>query len=194
MGADAQAHLPALLDLVRCKGTAVLAARAAELMERRSEWRELLTRRDDPVIAFLLRILEQPYFERQALQANVNTTVVQSTCPFCFEKPMVAVLRPEGEGGRRTLLCGRCFTEWEFRRMLCPGCGEEDRDKLPVYTSAEFPHIRVEACDTCHYYIKAVDLTRDGHAVPEVDELAALPMDLWAGEQGYTRIAANLFG
>jgi FdhE protein len=78
--------------------------------------------------------------------------------------------------------------------MLCPGCGEEDRDKLPVYSAAEFPHIRVEACDTCRRYIKAVDLTRDGNAVPEVDELAALTLDLWAAEHGYEKLAPNLFG
>lgn len=107
---------------------------------------------------------------------------------------MAAVLRPEGEGGRRTLLCGRCFTEWEFRRLLCPGCGEEDRDKLPVYTAAEFPHIRVDACDTCRHYLKAVDLTRDGRAVPEVDDLASLPLDLWAMEHEYRRLAPGLLG
>ena len=123
----------------------------------------------------------------------MNTTAVQPTCPFCFDHPLVAILRPEGDGGRRTLLCGRCFTEWEFRRLMCPGCGEEDREKLPVYTSPEFPHIRVEACDTCRRYIKAVDLTRDGTAVPEVDEIAALPLDLWAMENHYDKLAPNLF-
>ena len=51
-------------------------------------------------------------------------------------------------GAKRFLLCSLCFNEWEFRRLLCPNCGEEDKDKLPVYTAEEFPHIRVEACDT----------------------------------------------
>jgi FdhE protein len=78
-------------------------------------------------------------------------------------------------------------------RVLCPNCGEEDRDKLPVYTVPEFPHIRVEACDTCRHYVKAVDMTRDGNAVPEVDEIAALPLDLWAMQQGYQKLALNLF-
>ena len=77
--------------------------------------------------------------------------------------------------------------------LLCPGCGEEDREKLPVYTTSEFPHIRVEACDTCRHYIKAVDMTSDGTAVPEVDEMAALPLDFWAVEHDYERLAPNLF-
>ncbi len=194
IGADARQHLPALLDLVRRTGTAVLAERAAWLLAHAGQWDATLAQHDDPVIAFFLRVIEQPYFERQAIQGKVDTTTVQFTCPFCFEKPMAAVLRPEGEGGRRTLLCGRCFTEWEFRRLLCPGCGEEDRDKLPVYTAAEFPHIRVDACDTCRHYLKAVDLTRDGRAVPEVDDLASLPLDLWAMEHEYRRLAPGLLG
>ena len=173
--------LPALLDLVRGRGTAVLRDAALQLTEQH------------PLYDFFERVLEQPRFEQQALLAKPDTSSVQPDCPFCFQKALVAVLRPEGDGGRRTLLCGRCFTEWEFRRLLCPNCGEEDRDKLPVYTAPEFPHIRVEACDTCRHYIKAVDLTRDGNAVPEVDEIAALPLDLWAIEKGYQKISRNLF-
>lgn len=170
LGPDFDQHLPDLLELVCRNGTAVRAEHA------------------DSLNAFCLRVLEQPYFERQALQSGVDTKTVQSTCPFCFEKPVVAVLRPE-----RTLLCGRCFTEWQFRRMLCPGCGEEDKDKLPVFTSPEFPQVRIEACETCRHYIKAVDLTRDGRAIPEVDEIAALPLDLWAKEQNYQKLTPNLF-
>ncbi len=187
-------RLPDLLDLVRRRGTAQLADRASYLSAHPTEWDALTVASEDPVDTFFLRVLEQPYFEQQALQSGVATNVVQPQCPFCFEKPIAAVLRPEGDGGRRNLLCGRCFTEWEFRRLLCPNCGEEDRDKLPVYSATELPHIRVEACDSCHAYIKAVDLTRDGNAVPEVDEMAAAALDLWAVEHGYTKLAPNLFG
>jgi FdhE protein len=78
--------------------------------------------------------------------------------------------------------------------LLCPNCGEEDQDKLPVFTAEEFPHVRIEACDTCQMYLKAIDLTKNGLAVPEVDELAAPALDLWASEQGYRKLQANLFG
>ena len=174
-------ELPVLLVVVRDKGTPVLKDAAVHLTEQH------------PLYGFFERILDQPRFEQQAGQSMVATGRIQPDCPFCFEKPLLAVLRPEGNGGRRTLLCGRCFTEWEFRRLLCPNCGEENRDKLPLYTAPEFPHIRVEACDTCRHYIKAVDLTRDGNAVPEVDEIAALALDLWAMQQGYQKLALNLF-
>jgi formate dehydrogenase maturation protein FdhE len=37
-------------------------------------------------------------------------------------------------------------------------------------------------------------LTKDGNAVPMVDDLAALPLSFWAEEQGYQRIQGNLLG
>jgi FdhE protein len=144
--------------------------------------------------AFLHHLTVQPYAEQQASRAGASRTLVQPLCPYCGEKPVAAVLRPEGEGGKRFLLCSLCATEWEFRRLLCPHCGEEDPLKLPVFTAEQFPHVRVEVCESCHTYMKAVDLTRNGLAVPEVDELAAVALDLWAREQGYTKLQINAVG
>ena len=82
----------------------------------------------------------------------------------------------------------------EFNRIRCPACGNEDKDTLPVYTAEQFPHIRVEACDACHTYIKSIDLTKNGLAVPEVDEIASVALDLWAAEKGYKKLQVNLLG
>ncbi len=73
------------------------------------------------------------------------------------------------------MVCSFCLQEWEFRRILCPTRGEEAESKLPVYVAEQFPHIRVEACDTCKFYLRTIDLTKDGHAIPLVDDLAAIP-------------------
>jgi FdhE protein len=43
-------------------------------------------------------------------------------------------------------------------------------------------------------YIKSVDLTRDGRAVPVVDELATVALNVWAEKQGYTKLESNLLG
>jgi len=115
-------------------------------------------------------------------------------CPKCDSLPLLGVLRPEGDGGKRWLHCGFCGYEWAFRRILCPSCGEEREDKLPVYVAEQFPHIRVEACDTCMRHLRTIDLTKDGNAVPEADDLAAIPLTLWAQEFGYKRIFPNLLG
>lgn len=93
------------------------------------------------------------------------------------------------------MICSLCATEREY--LVCPACGEENVDKLPVYTAegaVELAHVRVEACETCHHYIKTIDLTKKGRAVPVVDELAAIPLSLWAAENGYTKVSANLLG
>jgi len=113
-------------------------------------------------------------------------------CPFCKRKPGLGVLRPLGDGGQRSLVCSFCLAEWEFRRIVCPGCGEENPAKLPVYTAEELKHVRVEACDSCRSYIKTVDLTKSGLAEPVVDEMASIPLDLWAQKQGYTKLQCNL--
>jgi FdhE protein len=147
----------------------------------------------DPLHAFYARVMAQAD-AAQRTRAASSKTGVQPVCPSCGQKPVAAVMRPEGDGAKRFLLCSLCFTEWEYRRLLCPNCGEEDKDKLPVYTAEEFPHVRVEACDTCKVYLKAVDLTKNGLAVPEVDELASVALDIWASEHGYTKLQPNLFG
>jgi FdhE protein len=71
---------------------------------------------------------------------------------------------------------------------------EEHPAKLSYFHSPHYDHIRVEGCETCKHYIKSVDLTRLGLAVPLVDEVAAAPLDLWAREHGYTKIELNLIG
>ena len=62
------------------------------------------------------------------------------------------------------------------------------------FHTPQYDHVRVEACDSCKHYIKGIDLTRLGLAVPLVDEVAAAPLDLWARERGYTKIELNLVG
>jgi len=144
---------------------------------------------------FLSRAFLQPYAEfRAALLPKPPIVVTTRVCPLCSARPLSGVLRVEGDGGKRFLLCSFCSQEWEFRRILCPTCGEESETKLPVYIAEQLPHIRVEACDTCKFYLPAVDLTKDGHAIPLVDDLAAIPLTLWAHEHGYSRLQPNLLG
>jgi formate dehydrogenase maturation protein FdhE len=145
--------------------------------------------------ALLAWMFLQPYAEYLAEHANHPLfTGTPRICPLCGSKPQVGALRPEGDGGKRTLLCSLCATEWDFRRIVCAACGEEDVDKLAVYTAEEFKHVRVEACDTCRRYIKTVDLTKNGNAIPVVDELATIPLNLWAAEHGYEKVEKNILG
>jgi len=113
---------------------------------------------------------------------------------MCGAKPIVAVLRPEGDGAKKSLICMLCAYEWRFRRLCCPKCGEEREPHLAVYSSPEIPNLRVDVCDTCSTYMKTVDLTKTGLPMPIVDELAAMPLDLWAREHGYQKLQVNMLG
>jgi FdhE protein len=149
---------------------------------------------DEPA-TFCARAFLQPYAESLADAIELPPpSISRGSCPLCDGLPQLGILRPEGDGARRSLLCAFCGAEWEYRRILCPSCGEEDEKKLCVYAAKEFDYLRVEACDSCKTYIVTVDLSKDGRAVPVVDELAALPLSLWAGEQGYTKVQRNVLG
>ena len=170
---------------------------------------------------FFVRACLQPYLEHlantgtlpfdsslmvDAAQRAVFTEAPQphQTCPFCGRKPQLAFISNETsmpgliegsvEGGRRFLMCGDCLTPWPFQRIACASCLEVNPYKLPYYSAADAPTIRVECCESCKHYIKSIDLTKDNRAVPPVDELAAVPLDLWAQGQGYTKTQLNLAG
>lgn len=189
-----------LLDVLRRHAPGPLAERAEEmediellLLEQRSAAGEPL----DPEESFLLRVLEQPrYMSTVRLEGQERMAATTGTCPFCDLPPLVGVLREDKQADtvRRTLLCPRCCNEWDFPRVLCPSCREERPEKLPRYTAQEIPWMRVEACDTCHKYLKSVDLTQNWDADPIVDELASTPLDVIARDHGYTKIAPNLAG
>jgi len=152
-------------------------------------------RPEDSRAEFLARTVIDPYAEFLARQIiPPPQPAAGNLCPKCASRPVVGVLRAEGDGGKRFLLCAFCATEWEFRRIYCARCGESREESLPVFVAEKFPHIRVEGCDTCHHFIRSVDLTKDGNAVPLVDDLAAIPLALWAEESGYERIHGNLLG
>ncbi len=196
------AAFPQFLSLIEQKAPARLTQVAHDLRQTHSgSLTEMLsrcwsdTKSPSEAQEFLALALLQPYAEFVRSLAQLQLEGYNSSfCPLCNRQPVCSILRPLGDGGRRSLLCGFCLTEWEFRRIICPACGQEDHAKLPVYTAEAFPHIRVECCDACHTYIKSIDLTKAGLAEPLVDELAALPLDLWAQERGYVKLRPNLLG
>lgn len=143
-------------------------------------------------------------------------------CPQCGGPPQLSYFAPAQEDiatGPRYLLCARCGASWGYARMTCAGCGESSSAKLTILSElgtasgergsivrglpheneptrhpAVFPHMRVEACESCRRYLLTIDLAADPRAVPLVDELAAIPLDLYARDRGFTKITTNLMG
>jgi hypothetical protein len=174
----------------------------------------------DPVDRYLARASLAPVLEALGERAGAACAPVRDgeasgRCPRCGGLPQVSCLESSGESlvsGPRRLLCARCGFGWSSSRSVCPACGESEDAQLSVYAERlegpvvsgngdrnradgpVFPHLRIAACATCSRYLIEVDLARDARAVPEVDELAALPLDLYAADQGLTKITPNLMG
>jgi len=187
-------HLPALIEVVRLTGPAALATQAPDSID------DLLIdywhNRSDQV--FFAKALLQPYARRLVESSPLSPQAQrENQCPFCLGKPQVSFLKGTDssvESSNRNLLCATCLSSWEFRRVVCAACGEEQPTQLGYFQSDEYPHVRIETCDSCKRYIKGVDLTRLGFAEPLVDDVATAALDLWAVEKGYTKIELNLIG
>jgi FdhE protein len=197
--------IPDFLTWLSRHGPAPLAAAAVAMRSiDRDEWRRLGSdllsgetvldaTRDAEV--FVIEALLQPFAEVVLGDRPIPATTqpaFPARCPACRALPVVAVLRESGHGARRSLLCSLCLHEWEFQRIVCPNCGEQAFDALPVFTAEQFEHVRIEACSQCRRYIKTIDLTKHGLAVPPVDDIATVALDLWARGQSYVRIKRNL--
>ena len=149
---------------------------------------------------FLARASASPVLEAiPELAATLSARVTDDRhCPRCGGLPQLAVFGETGEAlltSPRKLVCSRCANEWVLSRMTCASCGETSGAKMPILSDVDlFPHLRIDACEICRRYLITVDQRKDPRAVPVVDELAALPLDLVAAERGYTKIARNLLG
>jgi hypothetical protein len=206
--------LPAVIDATAAAGPATLADAACSRVGEDALAGWLAGAELDPVDRYLARASLSPALE--ALEDSAGAACARdgenaAVCTRCAGPPQLSWVADSGEAlvsGRRNLLCARCVSSWDHTRSACPACGEADEARLRVYAEhwertadgngdgagAVFPHLRIVGCDTCRHYLIEVDMARDPHAVPEVDELAALPLDLYAADEGLTKITPNLMG
>ena len=186
--------IPAFLDWLRSAGRADLADSVDVDGVASGFSRKAASGVEDPADLFVIESLLQAFAEQLEASDAPASPSIPMRCPRCSAPPVAAVLREEGHGAKRSLLCALCLHEWECLRIVCPACGEQEFDKLPVYTAEQFAHVRIDACDRCHHYIKTIDLSKDGLAVPCVDDIASVSLDLWVRERGYTRLKPNVLG
>ena len=174
-----------------------------------------------PAERYLARAALSPVLEAMGHDAAAafHSRSDRRHCPGCGGPPQLSFFQRAADdlaSGGRVLVCARCHGEWGYPRMTCTSCGEQSGSRLPVYsevgtaagerggvvrglgvpaaTDALFPHIRIEACETCRRYLLNIDVAADAQAVPLVDEMSALPLDLYARDLGFTKITPNLMG
>jgi FdhE protein len=105
-------------------------------------------------------------------------------CPICGKEPKIGEIRDEE--GYRFLYCSQCGIEWNYMRIKCPFCGNEEQKTLAYFTVEEDERYRVEVCDNCKRYIKTVDFRKTNERADlEVEDIATIHLDMLANEEGY---------
>ncbi len=183
-----------LVDLVLAKAPDPLQRLAEDLDDAscRAALEAYLCQRDTiSPRSFFARVLLQPAV---AVSHRDPPSEALQLCPHCGHPPQVGCRRPQGDGTALSLVCSLCLTEWPFARGHCPACGFADEKKLVYYSAPELEHLQVQVCGSCRKYLHQVNFAKDPEAVPDVDEIAALPLDVWAAKQSFRKLHLNLVG
>lgn len=104
-------------------------------------------------------------------------------CPVCGGSPDFSFL--DKERGARWLLCSRCDSQWLFKRLECPFCGNDDHKSLAYFTDDHGVY-RLYTCEQCRRYIKAIDLRQiQEETLLPLQRVLTLDMDRQAHEMNY---------
>jgi FdhE protein len=104
-------------------------------------------------------------------------------CPICGNFPGLAVLDHDG---RRLLYCNFCWTTWPAKRIFCPFCEKIGGENLHTVYSEDEKDLRVDVCDDCRKYLKAVDSRATERIIyPPMEQIASLHLDINARQKGY---------
>jgi FdhE protein len=138
------------------------------------------------LLAFVLNNALHPFLRAyaEALALLVDDSLwYRDRCPVCGGQPDFALL--EAGSGARHLLCSRCDSQWLFRRLECPFCGNTEPGKL-IYYPSEDEVYRLYVCQACNRYLKTIDLRQVARKViPPVERIITVAMDVAAREAGY---------
>jgi FdhE protein len=105
-------------------------------------------------------------------------------CPVCGREPKIGEIRDEE--GSRYLFCNQCGFEWNYLRIKCPFCGNEEQQSLAYFTIEGDERYRVDVCNECKRYIKIVDFREAKQKADlDVEDIATLHLDMLANDEGY---------
>lgn len=110
---------------------------------------------------------------------------VKEFCPVCGKKPSFALLKQED--GKRILVCSACSTHWEFKRLKCTFCGNEDQKQMAYLVVEHDDMYRIETCEACGCYLKTIDLKNATHEIfYDIESIITLHLDIVARNKGYS--------
>jgi FdhE protein len=140
-----------------------------------------------PVAYALQRALFAPA-SADAVLSGALSAWPHGYCPSCSSWPAIA----EVLGGRRALRCSFCAYAWDTGSHGCVYCGESGDKFLAPSSDASLVearrHRRLEICNTCRSYMKAVDVVElSPFPLVAIADLETMDLDMAAIERGYTR-------
>jgi FdhE protein len=201
---DVRVHAPIIKNYF-LKLASIMKAQAFEKTERLDEliarggefrFQDLIGRdlnkapyfADDEMIGFLINETLGPVLEIYArkLGHHIKPNAWQEGfCPVCGKKPEFAVLK--AEDGKRLLICSVCGFKWDFKRIQCVYCGNEDQKLLSYLMAAHEDMYRIETCDACRRYLKTIDLKNAAHEIfYDIESMITLHLDMIARNHGYS--------
>ena len=105
-------------------------------------------------------------------------------CPICGGSPMLA--RIEEGIPRRWLYCSRCAHAWQFSRVICPACGNDDQKTMTYYFVEDATQESTFACESCkHYLITVNKLTELADFDADIAGVSLVHLDVLMQEKGY---------
>lgn len=155
---------------------------------------------DATTLGELIQLALQPVLWEAASQAAALAEIDtwdRGYCPCCGAWPGLAELI--GTERRRVLRCVRCGSGWSWLVLLCPYCGTDDHRDLGILELGEGSDgqdadaigsrgHRIDVCERCHGYVKAVQTFTSNSPVRLVaEDVATLYLDEAAKNAGYRR-------
>ncbi|MRR58531.1 MAG: formate dehydrogenase accessory protein FdhE [Deltaproteobacteria bacterium] len=126
-------------------------------------------------------------WRRQLAPLGEETRWQQGYCFICGAHATLGELRNNGQALH--LRCGQCGADWQFRRLRCIWCGNDDHGTLScLYREDHVNKMRIEACERCHGFLKVIAsfFPTPPEMLPVAD-LETLHLDFIAQKHGYER-------
>ncbi len=142
-----------------------------------------------PQLAYIAAASEElvtPHLYLECSRCASSWAFTRMTCAACGEFESANLLHFNELGALEAETSGR------YVRGADPDAAPNQ--DVVVSEKPRLPHVSIDGCKTCSHFLLTVDCRRDPSAVPAVDELAALPLYVYAGERGLSKIVANQLG
>ncbi|KAA9014480.1 formate dehydrogenase accessory protein FdhE [Niallia endozanthoxylica] len=127
----------------------------------------------------------RPYLHKAGLELKDELPKQGHTgsCPCCGEPARLALIN---KAGKKELLCPRCHSTWEQKKISCAHCGSDTQGDVIVLKLEDDERAEIYACKSCKGYTKVID-TRKLFEVPapEILDLKTIHCDYIAQENGY---------